>query len=187
MQYPKKLIHANWEVAFKVAPLEDEKYILNRSMQTLSYQDLIDFWFTEQKDTRHPWRYWYPESNEESHYFIENYWTVYKDDIWAISSALFWNCFQTEEVWEKELETRKAIVTIKRYISDTFWVFEPDWSDTKQKKYHIYYDYNDYCFWYQYTYISKIDTHIWNLSCEEHAQEIMDKFDKELRLIWDIE
>jgi hypothetical protein len=63
------------------------------------------------------------------------------------------NIFQTKEEAEKELAKRKAIVTIKRYISDTFGVFEPDWSDKDQNKYWILYNHQDNKFtidWFKY-------------------------------------
>ncbi len=144
---------------------------------------------TIKKDNiRHPWRYWYPESNKTKHYYIDIFWNIQEWEYYAIDTAKVWNAFETRQEAEKELEKRKAIVTIKRYISDTFGVFEPDWSDEKQEKYEIFYNHDDEEFrctditWSYYTW-----SNIWYFSCEEHWDIIIEKFDKELRIIWDIE
>lgn len=120
------------------------------------------------------------------HYFINTIWRVDSCDRYAINSAECWNTFKTRKEAEKELLKRKAIAIIKSYISNTFGVFEPDWSDGNQGKVLIEYDYNksvfDYYINFKYQYYSPI----WYLSCKEHTQEIIEKFDAELRLIFDV-
>jgi hypothetical protein len=136
------------------------------------------------EDNRHPWRYWYPEG-DEMHYYINNMWGIDKCRLYAINSAEYWNCFRTQEEAEKELAKRKAIVTIKRYISDTFGVFEPDWSDN-QEKWFLAYDHYKNCFDCDLNFTYQYYLPIWYLSCEKHALKIIEKFDAELRLIFDI-
>ena len=53
------------------------------------------------------------------------------------------NCFLTRKEAEKELEKRKAIQRVKKYIWENDLEFEPDWSDLNQLKYDIYYDFTE--------------------------------------------
>lgn len=141
----------------------------------------------EQVDSRpHKGRYRYPEDNRTDHYYIHPNLTIVYTDIDAFLSADYWNAFPSQELAEKELDKRKAIVTILRYISDNFWIFEPDWSDWNSSKYILFYDNDlkgfsiiDRCAIQYYS-------PIWYFSCGEHAEDIMKKFDKELRLVRDI-
>jgi len=48
--------------------------------------------------------------------------------------------FLTKEEAEAELERRRAIVRIKKYIAENFDPFTPDWSDEFQEKHTIYFD-----------------------------------------------
>ena len=49
------------------------------------------------------------------------------------------NWFPTEEEAEKELEKRRAIARVKKYIIDNGMYFEPGWDDINQEKFNIYY------------------------------------------------
>jgi len=137
------------------------------------------------EDNRHPWRYWYPE-NDEVHYYIDILWCVDSSNLSANKSANYWNAFETKQEAEKELAKRKAIVKIKRYISDTFGVFEPDWSDENQEKFFLAYDHYTKCFDYGVSSNCQNYTPIWYFSCIDHFEEIIKKFDAELRIIFDI-
>lgn len=139
------------------------------------------------EDNRHPWRYRYPDSYSTPHYYINSSGDIGKSSIIAITCAKIWNAFETKQEAEKELEKKKAIVTIKRYISNTFGVFEPDWSDENISKYLLIYDYTNAKMSYICSYVCMNYSPIWHLSCVEHLQEIIEKFDTELRLIFDIQ
>ena len=50
------------------------------------------------------------------------------------------NFFRTKEDANKHLEKLKALKKVKDYIKDNFGVFEPNWEDEEQSKWHISYD-----------------------------------------------
>ena len=140
--------------------------------------DGIEYTPVKKEDTRHPWRYSdtvqsiidFDLHRKEGVYWLSLY--LYSKDINKI---------------KRESEKYLAIDKIKQYISDTFWVFEPDWTDSLQKKYFIIYNYDINEFLYGFNHSTKMYSPIWYFSCQEHAKEIREKFDKELRIIFDIE
>lgn len=182
----KKYIH---KVTKEVAvPCPDWRYILNSSLVYIPESILTsgNDWEVIEKDNRHSWRYWYPNDNSHKSYYIDDNWSIKERDKYALNAIYAGNIFQTKEEAEKELAKRKAIVTIKRYISDTFGVFEPDWSDKDQNKYWILYNHQDNKFtidWFKYY---DNCSPIWYLSCQKHTREIIEKFDTELGIIFDI-
>ena len=89
------------------------------------------------------------------------------------------NVFFVEKEAEDEIERRKAIVTIKTYIKEHF-PFEPDWDDEKQEKYIIIYSNGSKGYYPDYDYCEKRQTQIGFLATKENAEEIINKFSKEL-------
>lgn len=138
------------------------------------------------EDNRHQWRYWYPKNDYEKHFYINASGGLVIATTSAILSAECWNAFKTKEEAEKELAKRKAIVTIKRYISNTFGVFETDWDNKGKAKFSLSYNYIKNVFYFTYERRFQHYSPIWRLSCEKHAQEIIDKFDTELRIIFNV-
>lgn len=142
---------------------------------------------TQEGARPHKGRYWYPESDAQQYTCIDWNWLLFSNKDRSFICADTWNAFQDTQVAEKELNKRKAIVKILRYISDTYGIFEPNWNDSEQKQWIIYYSHREMCFACCYNYTAKYYSPIWHFSCEEHAQDIIDKFTPELKLIWWIE
>lgn len=184
---PKKYIH---KVTKEVAvPCPDWRYILNSSLLYIPESILTsgNDWEAIEKDNRHPWRYWYPEAQNIEYRFINSNENIKKYSYLDLETSAQGLAFQTKEEAEKELAKRKAIVTIKRYISDTFGVFEPDWDDNHQYKIIPIYDYFSDCWQYVEACLFKNYSPIWYFSCVDHYEEITKKFNKELRIIFDVE
>ena len=84
---------------------------------TIPVERLLEHWYIHKEDTRHPWRYWYPESDDvadsdHDFFFISDRWNVCTRWNCAFAYADRWNAFQTQEEAEKELENRKPIVML---------------------------------------------------------------------------
>jgi hypothetical protein len=144
----------------------------------------------EKIDSRiHKWRYWYPNTDNTIFYYINhlNLNTVNSCNGLDYYFTETWDSFETKEEAQKELKKRKAIVKLKRHIIDTWGVFEPDWDNARQDKTNIYYHCPTSSFRFICNNRSKNYSPIWYLSEEKHAKEIISKFDKELRIIWDID
>ena len=95
------------------------------------------------------------------------------------------NMFLTEQSIDKEIEKRKAIQKIKTYIAMNF-PFESDWDDDDQLKYSIVYNTTDGMIKTNYTCQTKAQTQIGFLKEIEDCQTIINKFEKELRIIFDV-
>ena len=185
MKYTHKELNRTWTINDDNTDIKT-RYINDVIDMLAPKSVLLSLWFEEVKDTRHPWRYWKPEDNQHINYF-------YINDIWIIDDGAYnseqyyncWNAYLTEQLAQKELDKRKTIVKIMEYISDNFWIFEPDWNNEHQRKYIIYrnlYQKREITF----DCLNKFYSPIWYFSCKEHAQDIIKKFDKELRLIYNI-
>ena len=96
------------------------------------------------------------------------------------------NRFETKEAIEKELEKRRAIVTIKDYISDTWGEFIPDWRNADRTKYYVRYDARFVHFVTDYYYTTIVYSPIGHLECNSHPKEIIKKFEEELKLIFEV-
>lgn len=147
--------------------------------------ELLSLWFEEVKDTRHAGRYWKPENHNTRHYCLYDGYIANSNNT-AISDYKYWNAFETQELAQKELDKIKAIVKIMEYISDNFWIFEPNWNNKNQRKYRLYYNHDNKSFGYEILHYCHWYSPIWYFSCSEHANYIIKKFDKELKLIYDI-
>lgn len=170
---------------WKTFTLKSE-YLLSDNEEQIPVSRLIRQWYIEEvKDTRHPWRYWKPESHNTTHYCVYNGYVSDSNNT-AVSDYKYWNAFETKELAQKELDKRKAIVKIMEYISDTYWIFEPDWSDHHQAKYSLYYNHTDESFDNERCMEFETYSPIWHFSCEKHLIDIWNKFYKELRIIYDI-
>ena len=96
------------------------------------------------------------------------------------------NVFRTKEKAEHERDKREAIFKIKKYIYDNFGYDPTDWAGLEDKKYFITYDILSNKFeWTTYFYCN-VYSPIGYLKTEEQAQEIIDNFEDELKIIFDI-
>lgn len=94
-------------------------------------------------------------------------------------------CYPTEEMALKESEKMLALYTIKKYAESTWGKFIPDRTDLSQKKYFIKYRHEDSLFESDF-YWSTLFANTFYLKEERHCEEIINKFDKELRIIFDV-
>ena len=99
------------------------------------------------------------------------------------------NVFRTKEEAEHERDKREAIFKIKKYIYDNFGYDPTDWADWEDDTYkiEISYEYELYEFDFYCRNSSKSYSPIGYLKTEDQAQEIIDKFEDELRIIFDVE
>lgn len=122
--------------------------------------------------------YYTIKNGEIDDYEEEN--DIYDDSCWLIGDY-----YRTQEEAGKEIEKRKAIMRIRRCSAEKWGEFVPDWSDHDQVKFFIYYDHEKQSFYGDYNH------YIQNLSFiyfekQEHIDEVIKNFEKDLKLIFDI-
>lgn len=129
--------------------------------------------------------------------------TQKKDDWWAdkvyfvdTNGSVGWSlktdiesykpyCFPTEQEALKASEKMLALYIIRKYAENTWGKFIPDLTDRSQKKYFIKYQHKGSEFESDF-YYSTLFANTFYLQEERHCQEIIKKFDNELRIIFDI-
>ena len=126
------------------------------------------------------------------YYTIKEYGDVgkrlYENDSYDKEAIKQGNVFRTKEKVEHERDKREAIFKIKKYIYDNFGYDPTDWADFNdfdENKFNIYYN-SEGNFDYWLKYYSKEYSPIGYLKTEEQAQEIIDNFEDELKIIFDI-
>ena len=99
------------------------------------------------------------------------------------------NLFMTKKAAEHERDKREAIFKIKKYIYDHFG-YNPtdwaDWSDIDEKKYFIYYIPYVGAYSTKVCGRTKFYSPISYLKTKDQAQEIIDNFEDELKIIFNI-
>ena len=118
-------------------------------------------------------RYWFIVNDGDIGY------SQWRDDRIDNGRLAIGNVFWLEQEAEDEIERRKAIQTIKTYIKEHF-PFEPDWDDEGELKYQIEYDNDDKEYFANDCSYCKPQTQIGFLATEANAEEIINKFSKEL-------
>ena len=95
------------------------------------------------------------------------------------------NCFPTSELAEKELERRKALVRIKKYIVENGLYFEPVWDNKGATGHHVCYDYvsNEFVVtaWSGIKHITPFF-----FKFHTHAQQVIDNCKDDLLKIFDL-
>ena len=116
----------------------------------------------------------------------------YKDIDWQSAKAAQGNIFHTKQEAQHESNKRKAIFKIKKYIYDRFGYDPTGWADWEDDKNKIYItrwcrtDIDDGVFSYSVSKQLKCYSPIGYLKTEDQAQEIIDNFEDELKIIFDI-
>ena len=95
------------------------------------------------------------------------------------------NFFKTRQEAEHERDKREAIFKIKKYIYDNFGYDPTDWDSIKYKSFIIC-SLPESKFYSSPCYEQKYYSPIGYLKTEEQAQEIIDNFEDELKIIFDI-
>ena len=129
------------------------------------------------------------EGNE--YWFTNSVLGVHKDkrkhraiDKWRRGSG---SIFFTKEAAKKEAKRRLAITKVNKRIDELNDGWEPDWENTNQSKYMIYYVYSqdEFDIW---NYRSTKDEIVLNYMESSYlAEQIIDEMEDELRIIFDVD
>lgn len=138
--------------------------------QAKELEDKKWYWTPEDGDV-----YYYPDTVPELNRF-----TRHEFDIANVERG---TAFRTSEECQRWIDTQKAMTTIRKYAYWKWGKFVPNWNGSLEKKSCVYYSHaekrfevktfyaiNYWCF----EYFRKL----------EHAQEIIEKFEKELKIIF---
>ena len=114
----------------------------------------------------------------------KHYWDNYTIEKWGVTLG---KIFRTREEAEHERDKREAIFKIKKYIYDNFGYDPTDWFEWEAGKtnYFITFSYYHNCFCWN-CHIDKHYSPIGYLKTEDQAQEIIDNFEDELKIIFNI-
>ena len=93
--------------------------------------------------------------------------------------------FRTKQEAEQERDKRQAKHNIKKYIIENGLEFEPNWGDGDERKFSIYYDYEEKKFFSNHTNATK-----WfepfHFKSEQDAQQVINNCEKDLLVLWGI-
>lgn len=94
--------------------------------------------------------------------------------------------FRTKAEAEREDAKRVALTTIKRWCALNA-PFTPDWGDGEQEKWYVGYAHHTHKFVVMLDFVHDRSPAIPYLATKEHAEQLINLFDKELRIIFEIE
>jgi hypothetical protein len=132
---------------------------------------------------------WYEPQKKELYWYLDgDFVCSATNNVSVIDKAIFvcQQVFRTEEEAEKENRKRVALTTIKRWCALNA-LFTPDWANDKEEKYLINYSHSPKGFGIMTDYSFQVATKIPYLTTKEDAQKLISLFDKELRIIFEIE
>ena len=112
--------------------------------------------------------------------FVTPYAPTYQSDVDRLSMGSY---FKTKEEAEKVKAERIAITTIKNYARQQWGEFKPDWKESGQYKYVVYYSHDCDKFYANYDIRSQYFSPIGHFREKAHAEEIIKKFPEELEVI----
>lgn len=134
---------------------------------------------------------WKPKNGEKYFkYFMANNGSYTTWHIWTggLSDEHHWalgNCYKIREEAEQAAKRREALIKVLGYIRTNFGDWKPDWKSGRQNKYYIVYSHLARAFSFSSEYcMQSIALEVPYFQTEEQAQEIINKFEPELRLIW---
>lgn len=85
---------------------------------------------------------------------------------------------------DKQVKKLRAIVRVKDYIAEHFGVFEPDWDNKMEAKYHFYYNTGSGKFKYEIYYNLKNYSPIGHLRTAEHCEQLKKDCKEDLEIIF---
>ena len=132
-------------------------------------------------------KHWTPKDND-TYYFLNRLGEVVLDtdinSFFQIGILENYNAFPTEELAEKSIKSSKLerLILLWQYANDC--LFEPDWLDDIQHKYHIIYDSRDENACYGYSFRQKSN----NIYFEkrEHVKAFIDMYEAEIKELMNI-
>ena len=128
------------------------------------------------------------EVRAEADYYISNYGEVlnkmFENTEGAEAREECWNSFKTRELAIKELNTRSAIQRVKKYIAETYGVFEPVWEDDEESKHFIVYSYETEQLLLKNNSTDKYYSPIGYLENRENCVDLIDNCKEDLEIIF---
>ena len=132
---------------------------------------------------------WKPQTGDV-YWYVDPYNCIdfYSFDDSDKANNVYWalgNCYKNRIEAEQAAKRQEALVKVLGYIRTNFGNWKPDWKSGRQNKYYIVYSHLARAFSFSSEYcMQSIALEIPYFQTEEQAQEIIDKFGSELRLIW---
>ena len=127
-------------------------------------------------------KHWTPKDND-TYYFLNRLGEVVLDtdinSFFQIGILENYNAFPTEELAEKSIKSSKLerLILLWQYANDC--LFEPDWLDDIQHKYHIIYDSRDENACYGYSFRQKSNN--MHFETEEQTKAFIDMYSEEIK------
>ena len=127
-------------------------------------------------------KHWTPKDND-TYYFLNRLGEVVLDtdinSFFQIGILENYNAFPTEELAEKSIKSSKLgrLILLWQYANGC--VFEPDWLDDIQHKYHIIYDSRDENACYGYSFRQKSNN--MHFETEEQTKAFIDMYSEEIK------
>ena len=126
----------------------------------------------------------------DKYWYIDEHWLIRKE-VWTTTLGsqrlVMGNCFRTKKEAKKYDDYMLAIFQIKKYISDNFGVFEPDWDIIPQDKYIIKYDVLQKCFKGSLHSIEKRISNFGYLKNMHDCKQLIEDCENELRIVFERE
>jgi hypothetical protein len=134
-------------------------------------------------------RIWIPEKNKK-YYVVDSThspcpisWNESRFDDMNLAVD---DVFKTPREAEQYRQKLEALAKIKHYIAENFEPWEPDWKDKSEGKYHIYFNHlNDRFDWQWADHLQRV-TLLPYFKTNDEAEEIINKFEEELRIIFEV-
>ena len=125
--------------------------------------------------------YWQPDLNKsESYYYVNQIGNVSTD--WANDDSIKrYRIFKTEDEAEKYAEYIKAEETLRKAIAEANKGWVPNWSDTKETKYLIIYDYKRFLLHIEPYYNSKSSPDFMYIINFYNATVLLNSYSKEFK------
>jgi hypothetical protein len=156
-------------------------------------REFVDFLlkggFIEELPEKKGGRIWIPEAKKG--YFYAGYFGTgkklyYQQKMDKFNLAIG-NMFETEADAAFYLKKLKALAKIKKYIADNFEPWEPNWDDSSEEKFFIYYLCSSESLDWSYTNVDREGLVLPYFKTSDEAIEVIDKFEPELRVIFGLE
>lgn len=121
----------------------------------------------------------------EKYYYIQNDWNVWYGSFYEDNYCKPYIVFKTKEEAQREIDVKKAIYEIKKYSEEKWGLYKPIWNNYNIWNHVIYYDYDDKQLACNSLRISDYWCFIY-FEKQKHAEEIIEKFEPQLKIIFNI-